>query len=51
MASGRAARLTVHVHSHHTPQMITLPTIHTHSASSADFRAIFGQVAIHTSCI
>ncbi|KIO02914.1 hypothetical protein M404DRAFT_1001831 [Pisolithus tinctorius Marx 270] len=51
MASGRATRSTVHAHSHHAPQTITLPAIHTHSASSTDFQDIFGQVAIHSSHI
>ncbi|KIO12095.1 hypothetical protein M404DRAFT_994113 [Pisolithus tinctorius Marx 270] len=51
MASGRAARSTVHARSHHAPQTITLPAVHTRSASSADFRDIFGQVAIHSSRI
>ncbi|KIN93491.1 hypothetical protein M404DRAFT_1008891 [Pisolithus tinctorius Marx 270] len=51
MASGRAARSTVRARSHHMPQTIVPPVVHIRSASSADFRAIFGQVAIRSNRI
>ncbi|KIO05230.1 hypothetical protein M404DRAFT_999809 [Pisolithus tinctorius Marx 270] len=51
MASGRAARSTVHARSHHAPRTITLPAVCTRSASFAEFQAIFEWVAIHSSCI